>query len=315
MSIIKKLSEITKFEPTNGIRTGFITHDYNDNGLKKSCLTFVTGATGSGKTSYVRQVFIACAMQQIPCYMYTGETSASNEKNRLTRLVSDPKEISSYYGLAGSKRYKPTDKAISDFTIFFDPYIYMSDELSLKEQNDNTPKYIKIILTMKKLALENGVKLFVLDNLMTLCEKTQNALFAEQKKIIDALRDFLKETNTHVILVVHPKKGIGEQDVSGNTDLINQTDTIVRYIRISEEERNALIRKHPNKKHLLERISAKLKVEKIREEGTNLIMWLEWCPERGALYDVSDLYEAETYENQGFWTRSLNKNLKKDIYY
>lgn len=315
MSIIKKLSEITKFEHVNGIKTGFITHDYNDNGLKPGCLTIVTGKTGSGKTTYVRQVFISCAMQQIPCYMFMGETSLAKERDKLTRLVADIKEISSYYGLAGAKHYKPTDLAVNQFVQYFEPYMYMSDNETLKNQKDNTPKFVKIYNEMKRLITEKGVKLFILDNMMMLCEKNNAALFAEQKNIIIALKTLAEETKTHVILVAHPKKGDGDQDISGATEIMNECDTIIRYIRISEEEREILIKRHPNRANLLDKVSAKLKVEKIRDEGTNIVMWLEWIPERGALYDISELQEAEKYEETGFWTKALNKNLKKDIYF
>ena len=315
MSIIKTLSEIPRYEYVNGIKTGFITHDYNDNGLKPGCLTIVTGKTGSGKTTYVRQILISCGLQQIACYMFMGETSLEKEKDKLARLIAPKEEIVSFYGVGGSKLYKASERANSIFTEQFEQFFYLSDCKSLKEQKDNTSRFVKIYNGMKKLASEKGVKLFILDNLMMLCEKNSNALFTEQKNIIIALKSFTEETKSHVILVAHPKKGEGHQDISGATEIMNECDSIVRYIRISEEEQEKLISRHRDKEYFLKRISAKLEVNKIRDDGKNIIMWLEWCPEKGALYDISELPEAQKYEEQGLWTKALNKNNQKDIYY
>ncbi len=306
----KHPDELNKPILVNGLKTGYVTHDYNDNGLKPGCLTILTGKTGAGKTTYSKSILVAMALQQVNSFMFVGETSIEKEKLRLARLVAPKEEIKVYEGLAGSKNYIPTEKAIEAFDSVFSRYIFLSDLSTLKEIKENKTVFQKILAEMKNLATYFDVKLFILDNLMVMCERTGNNLFSEQKQIALALKQFCEETKTHVILIAHPKKGEGNQDVSGATEVINLADTILRYTRLTDEEKNEFTKDNPGKESFYKRVSAQLLVEKIRDEGRNKPAFFEWEPERGILWDLSDLVHAKSYEEQGLWTRYIGQESK-----
>jgi len=312
---IKKVDEVSDPVICNGIKSGYVTHDYNDNGLKMGNLTIVTGKTGSGKTSWTRQILISAIRQNVNTFMFVGETSLAKEKHKLVRLTAKPNEIVCNYGLAGVRLYTPSKEAIARFDEMFSKFIFLTDVTTIRESKTNPSMFGKILIAMKHMATDNNVKLFILDNMMVLCEKSGNAIFDEQKKITLALKTFAEEAKVHVILVAHPKKGEGNQDISGATEIQNLSDTIVRYVRLSDVEKASMIKANPEKKDFFKRISAMVLTEKIRDDGQQRIAHLEWEPERGILFDVSEIKAASEYEQQGWWTKAVNKQEIVDIYY
>ena len=312
---IKQTNEILDPVVCNGIKSGYVTHDYNDNGLKMGNLTIVTGKTGSGKSQWVTQVVISALRQNVNTFMFVGETSLAKEKHKLVRLTAKPNEIVCNYGLAGVRLYSPCKEAVVRFDEMFQHLLYLTDVTSIRDSKLNPSLFGKVLIAMKNMAKDNKVKLFILDNLMVLCEKSGNAIFDEQKKITLSLKTFAEEAKVHVILVAHPKKGEGNQDISGATEIQNLSDTIVRYVRIGDAERASLIKVNPDKKDYYKRISATMITEKIRDDGQQRTAYFEWEPERGILFDLSEIKAAAEYEQQGWWTRAVNKQKIVDIYY
>ena len=52
--------------------------------------------------------------------------------------------------------------------------------------------------------------------------------------------------------------------------------------------------------------------EKVRDDGSSIVSFLEWDTKRGAVYDLSQMHQAKEYEKMGFWTRSINKYANQD---
>jgi twinkle protein len=298
----KTTKHIKIINAKDGYRSGFITYDYNDNGIKEGGLTILTGKRGEGKTTYARQIPISLAKQSISSFIFAGETTSGKEKSKLVRLTAEKDEILKELGIAGNANYTPSMQAIKRYDDNFAKYIYILDKNSIPK----TEKIFDFLLPeMRKMAISYNVKVFLLDNLMVICEEPGNRLFTEQKKIILCLKAFAEETGTHVIAIAHPKKGEGEQVISGAAEIENMPDTILRYIRLEDEQKEALIKKYPNMQNIIARASARVKVEKIRDDGNRKISWLVWDCVKGAVYDLSDLAMAKIYQDQGYWTIAL----------
>jgi len=303
LSGVYSSSKVSVTKLKDGVRTGFITHDYNDNGLKQGKLTVITGKRGDGKTTYCRQIIISCAKQGVKSFMFCGETKTSNEKSKLARLCAEKGEIVKNTGIAGNYIYTPSLQAEERYNKYYSNHIFMADIDTIKR---NGKLFKNLLIEMRKMALHYGVEVFELDNLMVMCEQQGSYLFSEQKNIIISLGAFAEEMNVHVIIVAHPKKGKGEELVSGAAEIENYADTIIRYLRLDDEQKAQLAKKMPSHKlDLLERASARTKVEKIRDDGNKKIGWFEWDAVKGAVYDISDLDASKWYEEQGYWTKSL----------
>ena len=299
---VKQSSEIGTTEIKNGLRTGYVTHDYNDNGLKDGGLTIVTGATGMGKTTYVRQIVISLAKQRISSGIFVGETTIKKEKSKFAKLCAEKGEIVAHQGIAFNSVYIPSIQAIERYNKTLAKFIYMTDIVTLNA-GDNIIS--KLLREMNKMVKFYSCKVFVIDNLMVVCQKDGPALFSEQKNIALKLKSFAENTNSHVILIAHPKKGCTDEQISGATETQNLSDTIIRYVRINDETKASLIKKMPDKADIIARCSARIKWEKVRDDGHKKTIWLEFDPIKGAVYDVSDLKASTWYEEKNFWTRSI----------
>ena len=110
-----------------GVLTGFVTHDYNDSGMKEGCLTLVTGVKGAGKTTFIRQVILACAFQKVKTYYFIGESSMSTEKRNLARLCASSGEITRTMNRAGRYIYSTKQVAVDKFESLFAEFVAFSD--------------------------------------------------------------------------------------------------------------------------------------------------------------------------------------------
>jgi hypothetical protein len=184
----------------------------------------------------------------------------------------------------------------------------LSDNLILNAKNDVFKKLYTQMVKMTHRA--HNVKLFIIDNLMTLTKGYEGKLLAEQKNIAMMLKDFAEKYKVHVILIAHPRGGDGNQRISGAQEIQNICDTIIRYVRLGDEEKKMF--KGTEYEKFLHRISAYIKFEKVRDDGTSKSAALEWDNKIGAVYNLSFDQEAINYEQDGYWTRHIKKYSEED---
>lgn len=309
---ISTTKNIAQADIKNGMSTGFHIHDYNDNGLREGCLTLVTGRSGGGKTTYTRQILIALAKAKLKSYMYVGETTIEKEKNKLARYcVIDNDELNIKHGTGGRPIYMPRQEAVDRYENNFGDYIYISDRSGYNEyknkRNKNISMFDYLMQQMEIMVKHYGVKLFVLDNLMVMCQKGNTNLLQEQKQIIDESKQFAERTGSHVMIIAHPKKGEGNQDISGAQEIVNLADTVVRYVRIYKDQKEKILKYTDFTDEIKKRISAMLLFEKAREDGTDITSFFEWDEKLGALYNLSSLDGSDIYEREGMWTKQIHK--------
>jgi len=155
----------------------------------------------------------------------------------------------------------------------------------------------------------------MIDNLMVLTSSygAGGKELAAQKRIVASLKVFALEYGVHVLLLAHPKKGEGFQSVGGSGNIENTCDTLLRYVRVKGDAARQMSEASELPCAEVENISAVVLNEKVRDEGEDNIMFLEWDSTKGMVRDVAyipGLREcADRYEKQGFFSRSA-----KEIY-
>lgn len=304
------LRDIGVKDVEHGINSGFATLDWNDSGLKMGGFTIITGFRGMGKTTLVRQMIAAAAMQGEKCFCWFGEGSVESEKSRFARLCSTKGCIESYQNEAGRTIFKPSQEMIDDF----DDTI--ADKITLYKMTSdvNVDPFDDMIDKMKYYA-SCGHKIFMIDNLMVLTSSygAGGKELAAQKRIVASLKVFALEYGVHVLLLAHPKKGEGFQSVGGSGNIENTCDTLLRYVRVKGDAARQMSEASELPCAEVENISAVVLNEKVRDEGEDNIMFLEWDSTKGMVRDVAyipGLREcADRYEKQGFFSRSA-----KEIY-
>jgi len=131
-----------------------------------------------------------------------------------------------------------------------------------------------------------GIELFVIDNL-TKCGFADDD-YPGQKAFIEALTDFARETHTHVMVVVHMKKGetedkpSGKWGIKGSGGITDMPDTVVEVWRNKPRERAIGRAQLPNAAPLDEKYASQsdtmLLVHKQRATGKEPMVGLWFDP-------------------------------------
>ena len=298
---VEKASDVETFFLEDGIACGFATHDYNDNGLKAGRVTIVTGTRGSGKTSICRQMVLNIAKQGIKTLNYFGESSISEEKANFALLSADKGEIDMEQSTFGRKIYTASRKAEQRFDSSYGKYInFWEPTLSCQDI------YTDLLATMKKHA-KRGVKIFMIDSLMMLTTGKDN-VFAKQTTVITGLKEFAKETGTHVLLIAH--LNASGTKISGAMEIENFVDTIIKYERIDKvEDKSQYISMTQMDADEMNNMTAIVTNTKVRDKGAQIPMFLEWDEQRGQVTDVvwytGILPLAGDYFQKGYNSRAV----------
>jgi hypothetical protein len=95
------------------------------------------------------------------------------------------------------------------------------------------------ILHDMEILLKAGVKVFALDNLMSLdVDLFEGDKNNKQKELILRIKDFAMNNQVHVILVAHPRKVmtfLRKNDISGTSDITNAVDNVLIMHRTNED--------------------------------------------------------------------------------
>lgn len=296
---VQNTAKIEAKDVLPGFSSGFITHDYNDSGLKGGDVTLLTGQRNQGKTTFSRQLVLAAALQEIKSLVWYGEGDKEVEKGYLARLVALEGEIVTQDNTYHRTTWKAGEKAIQRFNSEYAQFI----DMYVKPLNLQIPVFNDLISKMTDKA-RTGTRLFIIDNMMKLTADQARPLDA-QKRIIMELKAFAINYDAHVVLICHPRKGEGDQSVSGAMEQENTADTILRFKRG--------LAKFPEEFPELEKnkITACVLNEKVRNGGKSHTMFMEFDEVRQANIEVAYhrdiLHAADSYYQRSMFSRAARK--------
>ena len=256
-------------------------------GTRMGELSVIFGLSGNGKTTFMNQMQISFLNQGEKVWVMSGEFS-----NRITK-----KNL--YVQMAGK----------DNLDIEFIPEIDITD-VNLKEgvedkidswvknrlfiHTDKTNLDTNLIKSMEFELHRNGVRVFVIDNLMVIDSMKRNAdRFATQIDTIKALNEFAVENDVHVFLIAHakkPSKGhetMTQYDILGASEIPNTAHNIISVERLYPEDK-----RH---KELMEKrdmsYDSIITCYKNRNYGTNRKIALKFDMDRKLFYDPFDKKE------------------------
>tara|TARA_R110000824_G_scaffold65943_1_gene171361 strand:+ start:1307 stop:3157 length:1851 start_codon:yes stop_codon:yes gene_type:complete len=298
-------SDVQMKDIISGFSSGFATHDYNDSGLKGGVLTLLTGKRNQGKTTFSRQIVIASAIQEIKSFVWYGEGNKEFEKGYFVRLIARDSEIIENDNGFG----RVTWKADKNAETRFDEYLGRFIDMYVKPISLPIPVFDDLLSRMTD-KVRQGCQLFVIDNMMKLTAD-QKEVNSAQRNIISKLKEFADHYGVHIILIAHPKKGDGDQSISGAMEQENTADTILRFKRILSADAVKDDRMPMNEK---EKVTATVRNEKGRDGATDKIMYMEFDHVRQANIDIAYLPEiqemAQDYQEGGMFSRPVDDFVK-----
>lgn len=270
------------------LKTGI---DYIDDklvGMVFGSLNVLSGRNGSGKSTILNQIYIAEAINQgYKTFLFSGELVGGNVKYWLLQTLANEEQFAEYTAKDGHKYKKVTmqakEKIVNDMKDRF--FLYDSDDYKIEA----------MIEKMTILAKRYGVRVFVIDNLMTV-ESSLKDKYEAETDIVKRLKNFAKKYNALVHLVAHPRKSMNDEiekdDVAGSANITNLADYVTTISRAKDEEQE---------------YDAILKILKNRHTGVNVGKKLMFSIERKRFYSAEtekelnkrylDLWE----EVQGTW--------------
>lgn len=250
------------------LKTGIDDIDTDLIGMVFGSLNVLSGRNGSGKSTILNQIYIAEAINQgYKTFLFSGELIGGNVKYWLLQTLANEEQFAEYTAKDGHKYKKVTiqakEKIVQDVKDRF--FLYDSDDYRIEA----------IIEKMTILAKRYGVRVFIIDNLMTL-ESSLKDKYEAETDTVKKLKNFAKKYNAIVHLVAHPRKSMNENiskdDVSGSANITNLADYVTVIERNFDKDKE---------------YDASLNILKNRHTGVNVEMKLKFSIERKRFYSPS----------------------------
>lgn len=270
------------------LKTGIDYIDEKLIGMVFGSLNVLSGRNGSGKSTILNQIYIAEAIAQgYKTFLFSGELIGGNVKYWLLQTLANEDQFAEYTAKDGHKYKKVTiqskEKIVNDMKDRF--FLYDSDDYRIEA----------IIEKMTILAKRYGVRVFVIDNLMTV-ESSLKDKYEAETDIVKKLKNFAKKYNALVHLVAHPRKSMNDEiekdDVAGSANITNLADYVTTISRAKDDEVE---------------YDAILKILKNRHTGVNVGKRLMFNIERKRFYssetekELNERYLDLWEEVQGTW--------------
>ena len=213
------------------LKTGIYDIDVDLIGMVFGSLNVLSGRNGSGKSTILNQIYIAEAIAQgYKAFLFSGELVSGNVKYWLLQTLANEEQFAEYTAKDGHKYKKVTiqskEKIINDMKDKF--FLYDNDDYRIEN----------IIDKMTILAKRYGVRVFVIDNLMTI-ESSYKDKYEAETDVVKKLKNFAKKYNALVHLVAHPRKSMNEEiekdDVAGSANITNLADYVTTISRAKDD--------------------------------------------------------------------------------
>lgn len=225
------MSDIIYQDPLKAVHipTGFTVIDKEIGGLALGDVTILSGYPGSGKTSLINCVALNAIQKGFKVAVWSGELQDFRFQSWIDQTAAGKQFVRKYQ----SWWFTPQDvcKTINE---------WLTGKLFLYN-NEYGNKFSQIFADIKECIEQNNTQLIVLDNLTALSlDSFTGERNDRQSAFVNDIKELAKKANIHILLVVHPRKEIGNaflrrESISGTADLANLVDNILIAHRVGKD--------------------------------------------------------------------------------
>jgi len=191
-----------------------------------------TGKNESGKTTFLSQEMGYAVNEGFSVCSYNGEMTHTKLKEwtelQMAGKWNIEKEFDDFTGNKLPVVPKETRSKIED---------WYSGKYWLYETTQGID-WQQLLESFKYAARRYGVKLFLIDNIMSALTGTVENYYRQQSEFVGEIISFAREFEVHVMLVAHPKKEEGKLskfDILGSGDISNRVDYVYSIERTTDE--------------------------------------------------------------------------------
>ena len=238
---VAKLSEIKELNPTqmDGFEVGIQELDRELMKIFTGGVTLLTGLPSAGKTTFLNQVVLSAMDSGYKTFLFSRELLNGMSKGWFNQVAAGRRNMHGIRLRNGSDFYVVNDDAKVSITKFYDDMFYI-----YRDEEENSED--KLFESMELCATKKGLRLFVIDNLMTVQLKMETSdMNKAQTDFMNRLIKFSMKYDVAVVCIAHPRKlqsgaDIGLFDIAGSQNIVNLATRTIGLKRVKEEEkRNA----------------------------------------------------------------------------
>ena len=209
-------------------------------GLPFGQVVLITGKSGDGKSTLANQLIVNAIDKQFKTFIYSGELPNYLLKAWIMFQAAGPAHVRNVrrYGAAGT--YEVTPEAKAKINEWLKGYAWIYDNrIATDEETEQT----KLISLLEDVIQRNGIRVILLDNLMTAMDLEPDGTSADkyerQSGFMKKLARIAMRHNALIIMVAHKRKmGSNETNdtVSGSADIVNLASIVMSYERGKPED-------------------------------------------------------------------------------
>ena len=236
---VAKLSEIKELNPTemDGFEAGIEELDKELMKIFTGGVTLLTGLPSAGKTTFLNQIVLRAMDNGYKTFLFSRELLNGMSKGWFTQVAAGRRNMHPIKLPNGNDFYIVDDGAKQDITRYYDDMFYI-----YKDEEENSED--KLFESMELCATKKGLRLFVIDNLMTV-QLRANASDTNkaQTDFMNRLIKFSMKYDVVVVCIAHPRKiqggaDIGLFDVAGSQNIVNLATRTIGLKRVKEDVKN-----------------------------------------------------------------------------
>lgn len=225
------------YRQIRAIPTGYQELDSLIGGMYGGQLVIWTGYNGSGKSTILSNIILNGVEAGYSTFVYSGELPKEDFKEWMDLQLSGTKYLSSYDCPVKKQNIPIPDKRYYQYLDnFYENMVFLFDTEDYATDNN-------IISAMEYMAKREGIKVFVVDNMLTMNITGQGDNNEKQAKLIIKLKAFARKFNAVVHLVAHPRKpSLGQRrvdkySISGTANITDLADRVIGFHRLTSEEK------------------------------------------------------------------------------
>lgn len=242
---VAKLSEIKELNPTemDGFESGIRELDKELMKIFTGGVTLLTGLPSAGKTTFLNQIVLMAMDNGYKTFLFSRELLNGMSKGWFTQVAAGRRNMHSIRLANGNDFYIVNDDAKKNITQHYDDSFFI-----YKDEEENSED--KLFESMELCATKKGLRLFIIDNLMTVQLHADTAdTNKAQTDFMNRLIKFSMKYDVAVVCIAHPRKiqggaDIGLFDVAGSQNIVNLATRTIGLKRVKESDKENVSNKY-----------------------------------------------------------------------